>query len=65
MNDWWLKPIMVVLAVFAFVVLLINLPNIFPDVAWATINPEIISIMPWLIAFGLGIVVLYQVLGRK
>ena len=64
MTDW-LKPVMILLAVFAFVILLMNLDQIFPDVAWSEINPTVITLLPWFVAFGVGLFVLAYVLGRK
>jgi len=65
MNSDWIKPVMIVLAVFAFVVLLMNLDQVFPDVDWASINSSIIPLMPWLVAFGVGLFALYYVAGRR
>lgn len=65
-QSYWLKPLMIILALFAFIVLLLEgLPQAFPDVPWSEINSTVIAIMPWLVAFGLGIFVLYYVAGRK
>jgi len=64
--EYWLKPIFILLGVFVFIALLVEaLPTAFPDVSWSTINPNVIAVLPWLIAFGLGLFVLVVVTSRR
>lgn len=63
MNDYWIKPIMIVLAIFAFIVLLLNLGSTW-SVTWSDINAIIIPLLPWFVALGLGVFVLVYVMGR-
>lgn len=68
MKSWsyWLKPIMIVLAIFAFVIFLINLDTMsFQSVSWSTINPIVIEIMPWLVALVLVVAVLVYIWGKS
>lgn len=52
----WLTPIMIVLALFAFLILLIEgLPNAFSSVSWSTMSPTFIEIFPWIIALGVAL----------
>lgn len=63
--NYWLKPLMIVLAIFAFIVLLVEaLPATFPDVSWSAINPTVITVLPWLTALGVVIAVLGYILWR-
>lgn len=64
MNDYWLKPIMIVLALFAFVYLLMTLGSSW-DVTWTDINPTIISLLPWLVALIIGLSVFVYIMGKK
>ena len=49
MDTYWLKPIMILLAVFAFIYLLMNLDQVFPDVQWSTINENIVEFLPLIV----------------
>jgi len=64
-QSYWLKPLMIVLGLFVIVAFLIYLPDILPSVSWAEINPTIISLLPWLVALGVGLFILVYILGRK
>ena len=57
----WLKPLMIVLAIFIIVLLLMTLPDVFPDVSWGEINPTVISMLPWFVVLGFLIVILVYV----
>lgn len=64
--KYWLKPIMIVLALFAFIILLMNLDTMsFMNVSWSSINPIVIDILPWLVALGLALFVFMYVYWRK
>ena len=66
MNDAWLKPIFITLAIFMVIVLLMQgLPQAFPDVSWSEINPTVIEVMPWLVVLGMAILALVYIMGRK
>ena len=64
MSDYWLKPIFIVLAVFAFIVLLMNLGSMW-NVAWSSVRDIMIELLPWFSALGIGVFVLVYVMGRK
>jgi len=66
MEEYWLKPIFIVLGVFIIIALLIlGLPQAFPEVEWSSINPTIIAILPWIVVFGVALFILVVVIGRK
>jgi len=60
----WLKPIFLVLGVFAFIVLLINLGDDTWGTNWTAMSPKIISLLPWLVAFCIGLYIFHYVVGR-
>ena len=64
MDTYWLKPIMIVIAIFAFVYFLIILEKSW-GITWTDINPTIISLLPWLVALGLGISILVYIMEKK
>ena len=66
MHDWWLKPMFMLLGIFIIVALLIilDLNDAFPSVAWSEINPKLISFMPWIIVIGIGTLI-YVMVVRK
>jgi len=68
MSDYWvfLKPIMIVVAIFAIVYLLLNLPSVLPDVDWASINNSaILPLLPWFIMLALTVCTIIYILGRR
>ena len=62
--KFWLTPIFIVLAIFAFVVLLINLGTTW-GVTWTDMNPIIIDILPWVCALAVCLSVFVYVTRRK
>jgi len=65
MDTYWLKPIFLVLSIFAFVYLLILLEDSW-GVDWETdVNPVIISLLPWIVILGLGIFIFVYIMERK
>jgi len=65
MDKDWLKPMFFVLGFVAFIMLLLNLNQIFPDISWSTLNPQIITIIPYIILFGIGLIALAYITQRK
>ena len=65
-EEYWLKPTMIVLGIIIVVILLLEaMPQTFPNVQWSSINSTIIAISPWLVALGIGLFVLVYISGRK
>lgn len=64
MNSDWLKPIFIVLSIFAVVYLLITLGTSW-DVTWTDMNPTILQLLPWLCALGVGLYVFIKIVGGR
>lgn len=67
-NGDWLKPIMIVLAIFIFIVLVMELGKVDPPlwgVDWDGIRDVMIDLLPWLVGLGVGVFVLVYVMRRR
>jgi len=65
-KQYWIKPIMLVLAIFIVVAFLIHgMPTVTPAVDWDSTSTTTIAVMPWLIAFALGIFIFVYTTRRK
>lgn len=53
-----LYPIFAIAAFATIIILLVELPRIYPAEDWTTIRTDFIQVMPWLIMFGSGIIAL-------
>ena len=51
-----LYPILTVVAFVVAIIIFMQLPNVFPSEDWTTMRNNFITIMPWLLLFGIGIV---------
>ena len=64
MDSTWLKPIFLVLGIFAFVYFLMILGTSW-DVTWTDMNPTLLQLLPWLVALGIGLFTFVKVVGGK